>query len=154
MMSGGSQLQNKLGVDVDISYDERSVRLFDVNLRGSIRITASDTGGIDVPSLYDEEASELGAKILSGLREGWRRDREPKPPRRSHSAPRRLRRGNREQRTLPKNTRPHSPIRTRTTSKTVRRLSISSRPRAIPVSAVCVAKSNCFSHFFVGNGFW
>ena len=68
-MSGGSQLQNKLGVDVDISYDERSVRLFDVNLRGSIRITASDTGGIDVPSLYDEEASELGAKILSGLRE-------------------------------------------------------------------------------------
>ena len=40
-------------MDVDISYDERSVRLLDVDTRVSIRITASDTGGVDVPTLYD-----------------------------------------------------------------------------------------------------
>ena len=40
-------------MDIDISYDERSVRVFDVNSRVSIRVTASDTGGVDVPSLYN-----------------------------------------------------------------------------------------------------
>src|SRR2546425_9795829 len=57
--------------------------------------------------------------MLLGLEKAEERDQDPRPPGRSHSAPRRPRRDNREQGTLSTNTRPHSPIRTRTTTETV-----------------------------------
>src|SRR5207247_9116544 len=60
---------------------------------------------------------------------GRERDRDPRPLRRSHSAPRRLRGSNREQRTLPTNTRPHNPIRTRTTTET-----LTDQPRSLSPS--------------------
>src|SRR5437667_12049389 len=71
--------------------------------------------------LYRRSVSACGKDTLRS-REGWERDRDPRPPGRSHSAPRNLRRRNPEQETLLTNTSPHSPIRTRTTAETLNRL--------------------------------
>src|SRR2546428_6635451 len=60
-------------------------------------------------SVATSRARACGKDTLRS-REGWERDRDPRPSGRSHSAPRRLRRRNQEQGTLPTNTRPHSPI--------------------------------------------
>src|SRR5439155_11476607 len=80
-------------------------------------------------------------------REGRESDRDQRPLRRCHSAPRRLRRGNREQRTLPTNTRPHNPIRTRTTTETLtdqpRSLSPPSNLAGIELATRLVPSDGC-----------
>ena len=57
-------------MDVDVSYDERRVRMFDEETRVSISVTASDTRGVDVPSLDDirigQSATSTGNSIRAG----------------------------------------------------------------------------------------
>src|SRR5207245_11671012 len=80
--------------------------------------------------LYRRSVRACGKDTLRS-REGRERDRDQRPLRRSHSAPRRLRSSNPEQRTLPTNTRPPNPIRTRTTTET-----LTDQPRSLSPPAI------------------
>lgn len=69
-MEDYSHVDWKALVDVDVSYDERRVRVFDEETRVSIRVTASDTRGVDVPSLDDVRIGHSATSASDSIRAG------------------------------------------------------------------------------------
>ena len=55
-------------MDVDVPYDERRVRVFDDETRVSIRVTASDIRGVDVPSLDDVRIGQSATSTSNSIR--------------------------------------------------------------------------------------